>query len=232
MTDTVISPINGLEFAPEWAGTPIHFRCCQVSDYSPSLLPEESALVEKSVQLRQNTFSSGRYCARELLKTLGQPPNVLLRNADGSVAWPDGFTGSVSHTNEWAVAGVAVQGLSDAKSLGIDLEGIRPIGQTVLKHISTEKERQDLDKSTLQTWHVTALFGLKESVYKCLRPSFGSFIRFHDVEITDIASGRPRLTIVNPSLSQHCDSNQIELRLAVTPNHVFSLAWRQHAIQE
>jgi enterobactin synthetase component D len=186
--------------------------------------------VEKSAQLRRNTFSSGRYCARKLLESLGQAPMLLLRNGDGSIAWPEGFAGSVSHTNDWAVAGIAVQGLSDAKSLGIDLESVRPIGQAVLKHISTEREREDLSKSTRQTWHLTALFGLKESVYKCLRPSFGSFIRFHDVEIMDIASGRPRLVIVNPHLSQHCRSHEIELRLAVTPSHVFSLAWRQHTI--
>ena len=185
--------------------------------------------MEKSAQLRRNTFSTGRHCARELLKTLGQPPIGLLRNDDGSIVWPDGFIGSVSHTNDWAVAGVAVQGLSDAKSLGIDLESVRPIGQAVLKHISSEKERENLGKSTLQAWHATALFGLKESVYKCLRPSFGTFIRFHDVEITEIASGRPRLTIVSPSLSEHCASSEITLRLAVTPSHVFSLAWRRHA---
>ena len=230
MTDTLVSPINGLEFAPEWAGTPIHFRCSQITDYSSALLPEERTLVVKSAQCRRNTFSTGRHCARELLKTLGQSPVELLRNVDGSIVWPDGFIGSVSHTNDWAVAGVAVQGLSDAKSLGIDLEIVKPIGEAVLKHISTENERVNLAKSTYQTWHATALFGLKESVYKCLRSSFGSFIRFHDVEIMEIASGRPRLIIVNPTLSEHCASREITLRLAVTSSHVFSLAWRRHAI--
>ena len=228
MAEHIISPINGLEFAPEWAGTPIHLKCCQVSDYAPSLLPEESALIEKSAQIRRNTFSSGRHCARELLKSLGSSPVALPRACDGSIIWPAGYIGSVSHTNEWAVAGVAVQGLSDAISLGMDLETVKPIGEAVLKHISTQRERDELSQSTAQTWHATALFGLKESVYKCLRTSFGSFIRFHDVEIMDIASGRPRLLIANSSLSQHCDPNAIELRLAVTPLHVFSLAWRRH----
>lgn len=228
MTDTVITPINGLEFAPEWAGTPIHLNCCKVDDYSSALLPQESDLIENSVQLRRNTFSSGRYCAGELLKSLGQKRGVLARNADGSIAWPEGFTGSVSHTNDWAVAGIAVQGLSNAKSLGIDLECIKPMGHAVLKHISTRREREDLAKTAYQAWRLTALFGLKESVYKCLRPTFGDFIRFHDIEIMDIASGRPRLAIINSSLSAHCASSGIELRLAVTPAHVFSLAWWRH----
>lgn len=232
MTETVISPINGLEFAPEWAGTSIHLRCCELSDYLPTLLAEEAQLVAKSAQLRRNTFSTGRHCARELLRSLGQPSTPLLRNADGSVLWPEGFTGSISHTNEWAVAGVAVSGLSEASSLGIDLESIRPIGEAVLAHIATERERVELAKSSLQAWQKVALFGLKESVYKCLRPTFGAFIRFHDVEIMDIASGRPRLVIVNPSLSKHCDSDEIELRLAVTATHVFSLAWRHHTMPE
>lgn len=195
----------------------------------PNLLPEETFLIKKSVQIRRNTFSSGRYCARELLKSLGRSSVALLRADDGSIVWPSGYIGSVTHTNEWAVAGVAVQGLTDAISLGIDLETVKPIGDAVLKHIATQRERDELSQSTAQTWHATALFGLKESVYKCLRPSFGFFIRFHDIEIIDIASGRPRLVIVNTRLSQHCDSSDIKLRLAVTPQYVFSLAWRQHA---
>ena len=229
MTGAVISPINGLEFAPEWAGTPIHFQCCEVSDYVSTLAPQELALVENSVQLRRNTFSSGRHCARELLKSLGQAPTALPRNDDGSVLWPDGFTGSISHTNDWAVAGVAVRGLSEAQNIGIDLEGIKPIGDAVLKHISSANERADLNEFSHQSWHAIALFGLKESVYKCLRPSFGAFIRFHDIEIMDIASGRPRLHIINPSLSRHCDATEIELRMAVSSSHVFSLAWRRFA---
>jgi len=232
LTNSVVSPINGLEFAPEWAGTPIHFRCAPVADFSSSLWPEECGLVDKSVQIRRNTFSTGRHCAREVLKAVGCAPSALLRNADGSIDWPAGFIGSVSHTNDWAVAGVAVQGLSSAVNLGIDLERVRPLGKAVLKHISTQAERDNIHKSDVQTWHATALFGLKESIYKCLRTSYGSFIRFHDVEIRDIASGRPRLVIVNPSLRKHCDSSEIELRLAVTSDHVFSLAWRRQAAQE
>ena len=231
-TERTISPINGLEFAPEWVGTAIHFHCEPVSDHQADLFPEEWQLVENSVQLRKDTFSTGRHCARTLLNNMGHDSVALLRNSDGSIRWPDGIQGSVSHTNDWAVAGVAVEGLSEAVSLGIDLERIRPINQAVLKHIATENERKELSESVSQPWHSTALFGLKESVYKCLRPDFGSYIRFHDVEIINVASGRPQLRIVCPELIQHCGFAIIELRLAVTPEYVFSLAWRSGVTPE
>ena len=70
-----------------------------------------------------------------------------------------------------------------------------------------------------------ALFSIKESLYKCLARDFGQFIDFQDVEITNLAAGRPMLHLRRAELARRYPAEQLELRLAVTPWHVFSLAW-------
>lgn len=219
------SPINGLSYAPEWAGTNIFLSCQVVSDESDQLMPEELVCIKNAAGLRRNTFSSGRAAARTALAQAGLPASALLRNEDGSVQWPEGVLGSLTHTNDWAIAAVAVTAMSEAVCLGVDLEQIQPLNDGVLKLIATDVERTQIAEASSTQWLPVALFSMKESVYKCLRPSFGRFINFHDVEILNLASGRPRIRLITDALQAHCNAEQIELRMAVTSEHVFTLVW-------
>ncbi len=105
--DTIPNPDNGLDYAPEWAGTNIYLASQRVTDCVEALYPEERPVIASSAPLRQRTFSSGRRCARIALAEAGFPAMALPRAEDGSVCWPEGVVGSVSHTNDWAVAAVA-----------------------------------------------------------------------------------------------------------------------------
>lgn len=194
-------------------------------DNTRRLYPDELAYITRSAQIRRNTFSTGRACAREALKEAGLPEVPLPREDSGSIIWPGGVVGSVSHTDEWAVAAVAVQAMSDVRAIGIDLERILPLEADVLSLIATSSEQLELVEGGKKHWHATALFSLKESLYKCLRSAYDEFIEFHDVEIRDLASGRPRVEFANAALRQLCDPDELVLRMAVTPAHVFSLVW-------
>lgn len=220
-----LSPINGLKFAPEWAGTNVFLRCEPVSDRVASLYPQELRYIEKSGQLRRNTFSTGRACAKVALNQAGLTPVPLLRCQDGSVQWPAGIIGSISHTDSWAVAAVAVSAMSEAVALGIDLEPVRKMDEGVISLIATPAEQIEIDDQASPAWHATALFSMKESIYKCLRPVYGRFIEFHDVQIREVASGRPHLRFLSTDLQRYFDEASLELRMAVTPDHVFTLAW-------
>lgn len=219
------SPINGLKFAPEWAGTNVFLVCEPVSDRVATLDTQELRYIEKSGQLRRNTFSSGRACARAALQEAGLEPEPLLRLDDGSVQWPDGIIGSISHTDSWAVAAVAVSAMSQAVALGVDLEPIRKMDNGVISLIATPAEQIEIKDQASPAWHATALFSMKESIYKCLRPAYGRFIEFHDVQIREVASGRPHLRFLSSDLHRYFDDAALELRMAVTPDHVFTLAW-------
>ena len=207
-------PINGLTFAPEWVGTNIFLKSQPVIDCTDTLYDEERAVVAAAAPIRRNTFSSGRRVARAVMQEAGLPISALPKAADGSVVWPEGLLGSITHTNDWAVAAVAVAEMCEAKSLGIDLERIKPFDEGVSRMIATPVEMQELALSHSPAWYATALFSMKESIYKCLASDFGEFIAFQDVEITNLAGGRPSY-----------QRSSLELRLAVTPWHVFTLAW-------
>jgi 4'-phosphopantetheinyl transferase EntD len=127
------------------------------------------------------------------------------------------------------VAAVAVAAMSEAAAVGIDLEPIRLLEEGVINLIATPAEQEEISDQSSPAWHATALFSLKESVYKCLRPTFGRFIEFHDVQISDVAGGRPRLRFLSRELLHRFDENALELRMAVTPDHVFTLAWLREA---
>lgn len=218
-------PINGLTFAPEWAGTNIYLKSQPVTDCVHELFNEELPVIKTAAQLRRNTFSSGRSCARAVMLEAGLPISALPRCNDGSVQWPEGLLGSLSHTNDWAVAAVAVSAMCEAKSIGIDLERIKPLDDGVIKLIATPSEREELTSSSSPVWHSMALFSIKESLYKCLARDFGQFIDFQDVQINDLAGGRPLLRFVRAELAERYQSENVELRMALTPWHVFTLAW-------
>ncbi len=223
--EPVLNPINGLTYAPEWAGTNVYLACCEVGQGMDDLYPAEFELIASSAPLRRRTFASGRYCARAALAEAGLPPVELLRADDGAVRWPEGVIGSVSHTNEWAVAAVAVEQMCEARSMGVDLERIQTLGAGVLKLVATDAERAEIAEAGEEDWHATALFSLKESLYKCLRPVCGRFIEFAEVEISDIVSGRPRVCFHSRDLADRVDVSALNLRMALTPGHVFTLAW-------
>ncbi len=218
-------PINGLTFAPEWAGTNIFLKSLKVGDRVDELFAEELPAIAKAAPVRRDTFSSGRSCARAVIAEAGLPACALPRLEDGSVKWPEGLMGSLSHTNDWAVAAIAVSSMCEARSIGIDLERIKPLEEGVIKLIATPAEQQELSCAQSPEWHAMALFSLKESIYKCLARDFGKFIEFHDVEIRELAGGRPILGLKNAELAQRFTTSQLELRMAVTPLHVFTLAW-------
>jgi len=218
-------PINGLTFAPEWAGTNIYLKSLAVADRTHDLYDEELPAIKTAAPLRRNTFSSGRSCARAVMQQAGLPMCALPRRDDGSVQWPEGLLGSLSHTDEWAVAAVAVAAMSEASSIGIDLERIKPLADGVLNLIATPAERKELVAASSPAWHAVALFSIKESIYKCLAGDFGRSIEFHDVELSNLAGGRPALRFLRKELAKRYRPAQLELRMAVTPWHVFTLAW-------
>lgn len=227
MIDSFNSPINGLNFAPEWAGTNIFMACKVVGDHTDSLFEAELAGVAAMAERRRNTFSSGRATARAALSEAGLGAAALPRGDDGSVVWPAGIIGSVTHTDSWAVAAVAVPAMCEARSIGIDLEKIQPLDAGVLKMIARDNEVAELMETGKKRWHATALFSFKESLYKCLRPSYGQFIEFHDVELSGLSSGRPQVRFISEPLRKHCNPEELELRMAVTSDHVFTMVWRR-----
>jgi len=249
----------------QWQNTFVEdgvFVCAKaVDDYTDELTPAELEAIATAVNIRRHTYSTGRFCAKTALSEIGLDrhdySDGLLRQEDGSVGWPKAAVGSISHTNDWAIAAVAKSG-KDYLSLGVDIEKIDRVDKNVLRHIATDDERARLESDVRMQWGRVALFSVKESIYKCLRPLYGEYFGFKDVQISrlnipftgnvlinseasrngyagtdQLANGpelySPAINLLAPSLAASCDEQRIHVRLAILPSHVLSLV-SYHAI--
>lgn len=159
---------------------------------APGLPPE----LRGAVPSRQREFTAGRYCAARAVARL-QPsgePRAIGRGPAGEPLWPDGLTGSITHTQ--ALASAAVARLSDARSLGIDTETIiaparaHAVASVVMRPAEAALGGDALDVLNGAT-RLTLVFSAKEAVFKCLYPVIRRRFYYADVEIrsADLTDG-------------------------------------------
>lgn len=109
-------------------------------DAPPAPLPEEAAcLSPNAVQKRRREFAAGRAAARQAMRHLGAGPQPVLAGADRAPVWPEGLTGSISHTRSCAMAVLAPA--KAVQGLGIDLEEDTPLKEDLVPAICTARER-------------------------------------------------------------------------------------------
>lgn len=153
------------------------YSICSVS-HGASLLPEETQQIEMASSRRQQEFAAGRYAARQALAQLGVTNMSILKADSGEPLWPQGIIGSISHSDDLAVAVVAND--NDYQAIGVDLQVFRKPHPRLLERVCTAEE-QTLD------WHddsdvaLLQLFSIKESVYKAVFPIQREYLGFHDV---------------------------------------------------
>jgi 4'-phosphopantetheinyl transferase EntD len=154
------------------------------------LFPEELAYLRNAVPKRRAEFGTARGCAREALARMGFPPMPLLPGPDRAPVWPAGVVGSISHTK--GRCGVVVERSPPVRSVGLDIETVRPLDDGVLAIILTEKERAWLfAEKDAQDDLAILIFCAKEAYYKCQYPLTRTYLGFKDVELeVERESGR------------------------------------------
>lgn len=150
-----------------------------------ALWPDERQLVDRAVVGRVQQFAAGRQCARAGLIELGFSPGSLLRSSGRAPAWPNAITGSISHTEGYAVAVVRRVVVDAPRSVGIDAEYVGRVTPELYRRLFTATEREWLHSlpSADRDAIATVLFGLKESFYKAQFPLTEAWVGFEDVEV-------------------------------------------------
>lgn len=164
----------------------------------PALLPEEQPYAERAVPRRRQELAVGRYLARRLLAERGVPWGPLLRREDRTVIWPEGFTGSISHTKDICVAAVARS--SDVPNLGVDVEAslVSAAIQPKILRPEEQAELTGLDPTTLAR-RATGVFSAKEAFYKAQYTRTATFLGFMDVRlIREPSTHRVTVRVVRP----------------------------------
>jgi 4'-phosphopantetheinyl transferase EntD len=115
---------------------------------------------------RRAAWLGGRVALRAALEAAGLPPGeALLGTPRGGPLLPAGAAGSISHKADLAVA-VASPAGQPARTLGIDLEQLRPLRVDVAARVLTPRERVGLPPPGLERdAHVLRVFCAKEAVY-------------------------------------------------------------------
>lgn len=149
--------------------------------YDP--LPEiEARAVAQAVAKRKHQFAAGRIAARAALVQLGNAACEIPRSPNGQPCWPQGVVGSISHTNDMAVAVVAPK--STTVSVGIDIEAGQAVTEELWGQILDDDEIALVRARPDPLRAATTLFALKEAFYKFQHPLTDAWLEFKGVAVT------------------------------------------------
>jgi len=140
---------------------------------------------------RKETFLAGRFAVQHAQVNLQLPTINILKAKSGSPIWPTGYTGSISHTDNQAIAVLLPFEQQEIKGIGIDIEDVDRADlledNSLIGH---HREFQVLKEAGIRvSLSCLFLFSLKESIYKALYPVVGEFFDFLDVELMEVEEG-------------------------------------------
>ena len=127
---------------------------------------------------RQIEFLWGRHAAHAALRQSGawSAANTRIgRDEFGAPQWPQGWTGSISHSRGTFIAATA--STADYLSLGVDVETARGPG------LARAINRLCLSDGDAEHGNPTVLFSAKEAIYKAVHPHIGGHLWFTDFTV-------------------------------------------------
>ncbi len=142
--------------------------------------------LQRAVPIRVRGFVGGRHCAATALRAAGIDAMDLVGplpiGAMGAPQWPEGWMGSITHSPGFAAAVACPRGVW--RGIGIDCERLMSdaaadgIAERVIPEAGAVQLAGQVGAALPWGSFVTAVFSAKESVYKCLNPTCGTFFGF------------------------------------------------------
>lgn len=192
-----------------------------IGNHLDALYASEREIIHNVGSKRQHEFSTGRFCAKTALAQLDIENFPVLRNEHREPLWPSGYVGSISHCKD--LCGAVAARKSDFKSIGFDIENIKPLKQDIAKAICTEQETKWLAQQNAHSHDVLVilLFSLKESVFKCIFPYQNIRPGFKDCSITpDFGTNRATTIFQRQDILPN-----IKTSFCITGRHIYSGAY-------
>ncbi|MCE7534917.1 4'-phosphopantetheinyl transferase family protein [Aliivibrio fischeri] len=176
---------------------------------------------------RRKEYLVGRLCARKALELAGkinpQSPNS---NIDGSPKWPDGFVGSISHTEH--IAAASVTRLYHYSNLGIDIEPImnKNTCNIICNEILVPEEDYFLRPKILESFqkeqYTTLIFSAKESIYKSLYKDVGNFFGFDSLCLEKAEGGILTFSLRNSLSNKWCKGVLIDVHYKIFKDQIYT----------
>ncbi len=159
-------------------------------DFPPTL--------SQAVIKRKAEYLAGRLAAREALRSAGFDAFSLYNSAERDPQWPQGVTGSVSHTGPHALAVACDKQAWQLRGMGLDIENrvSEKRAQRLWSHILSFPEKTLLEQTALPfPWLVTLAFSVKESLFKALYPTLRRYLSFHACRIIALKPANAQLEL-------------------------------------
>ena len=118
-------------------------------------------------------------CLTNLLASVGLPAVEPARSASGARAWPQGYTGSVSHKGTTVAAAIA--GTDRMRSIGIDVERMDAKPVPNLRGLGAGEQPW---ASMPEAGGRVVLFSVKEAAFKALHPILGRQFGLENVVVS------------------------------------------------
>ena len=168
------------EILPQGLGVAAGDPACMPSVVDPS----EARVISAAVECRKIEFHAGRAAAHAAMTALDMPSQPVLMADDRAPIWPEGITGSISHSQTACVAAVGTT--SEWAGIGVDLEEAAPLDPLLIVEVCTKAERQWLGQQPVGERGLMAklIFSAKEATYKAQYPVTGRLFGFEGVELS------------------------------------------------
>jgi 4'-phosphopantetheinyl transferase EntD len=157
----------------------------------------EAEAVARAIPARRDSFATGRRLARGALTQLGCNPSGLPPDGDGVPCWPEGFLGSISHSDNLCIALAGRE--AELAGIGVDIERTGRVRPGLARHICRPDE-------TDAQMPIALRFVAKEAFIKACFPRTRCLLGFQEVRIdasgpdgfeVRVAHGRPALQSVH-----------------------------------
>lgn len=159
------------------AATRVGIGLADTRSRAEGLWPSEQIATGSMVEKRLREFAAGRAAARLAMAELGVGASGVRMAADRAPIWPEGLTGSITHTDLHALSLVAFR--RDMRAIGVDLEDAVPLAPDLWNIVLSGAETASVSEGIA----AKRIFSAKEAVFKAQYPVTGRLLEFLDVEV-------------------------------------------------
>ena len=197
---------------------------------SASLTQAEVVAIAGAGEKRRREFATGRLLARQVLAEFGQDCCEVPAGHDRAPIWPEGFVGSISHTDSLCAVAVA-QSSSGIAGIGLDIEEARPLPSELRDEIMDHQERERLPFVDVNGVDLAAmiLFSAKEAAYKCQYRLSEQFLEFSDLSVSVRLEDNTFAARFNRSVGPFAIDDCLEGRWQIVDGHIATAAVKDAA---
>ena len=138
--------------------------------------------LSRAVDKRQADYLAGRALVARGFDALDLPPHPVETGPDRAPIWPNGVTGSISHSRKTCAC---ILSTDTTLHLGIDVEtNLTAKSDEAIRNVALSEHEQKLLNTAPDPRHLSALmFCAKETLFKALYPTVQTFFGFDSAEV-------------------------------------------------